>query len=375
MRQWPELVGFWEYTSPGGGSCDRYSIDDWKRLLDEAAAGGMNGLVLGIKWLTTGYRSRLPWLDQDKNCTAIADDNRTLHKLLDESKERGISVWLLVVATQMRSSAFGVTPSLPSGMGSDFGSYDLDQPEMIERIPLLFGEVAELFGRQSAGIIAEVEFCDHDAPHRAAPYGAWARANNRPSWDDIHNIRLEPRSYPFFHWRDYTTYRRIETYRAIEDAVRAADFCGGLATIAEVDNGPGWLVRNMNLDMLRAELPSWQLVTYDSIYDRRRNRAATVEFCLGQPRRLGFTTHFVTRGVMTFNWPLDAPGFPLREQWEMELADVAAEPPDALWFMGADAVGDGPVCSAVKLPGWGFHDAKTARRELIAMTRAAAGKA
>ena len=42
------------------------------------AAGGFNSLVLGIKWLTTGYRSRLTWLDQRPGNAAIASDNATI---------------------------------------------------------------------------------------------------------------------------------------------------------------------------------------------------------------------------------------------------------------------------------------------------------
>ena len=59
-------MGFWDYTAPGGGGgLESYREEDWDRLLDDMAAGGFNSLVLGIKWFTTGYRSRLPWLDQD----------------------------------------------------------------------------------------------------------------------------------------------------------------------------------------------------------------------------------------------------------------------------------------------------------------------
>ena len=59
-------IGFWDYTAPGGGGgLELYRKADWDCLLDDMAAGGFNSLVLGIKCLTTGYRSRLPWLDQD----------------------------------------------------------------------------------------------------------------------------------------------------------------------------------------------------------------------------------------------------------------------------------------------------------------------
>ena len=56
-------IGFWEYTCPGHGSVEEYSARDWDVLLDDMSAGGFNSLVLGVKWLSTGYRSRLKWLD------------------------------------------------------------------------------------------------------------------------------------------------------------------------------------------------------------------------------------------------------------------------------------------------------------------------
>jgi len=52
-------IGFWDYTAPGGGGgLEVYTRDDWDRLLDDMAAGGFNSIALGIKRLTTGYRSR-----------------------------------------------------------------------------------------------------------------------------------------------------------------------------------------------------------------------------------------------------------------------------------------------------------------------------
>ncbi len=53
-------IGFWDYTCPLHGSLERYTEQDWNMLLDDIAEGGFNSLVLGVKWLTTGYYSRLP---------------------------------------------------------------------------------------------------------------------------------------------------------------------------------------------------------------------------------------------------------------------------------------------------------------------------
>ena len=63
-------IGFWDYTCPGNGSLERYTKADWDELLDDMVVGGCNSFVRCVKWLTTGYRSQLPWLDQDPPCTA-----------------------------------------------------------------------------------------------------------------------------------------------------------------------------------------------------------------------------------------------------------------------------------------------------------------
>ena len=126
---------------------------------------------------------------------------------------------------------------------------------------------------------------------------------------------------------------------------------------------------NVNLPMLQAALPHWAVVTYDSIYDRRRNRLATADFCIQQPRSLGLETCYLTRGVMTFGIPSDLPPTRLEDQWRMSLEDAAAFRPDILWFMGSDARLDGWVCSDVKLPQWGFTDGRTARLRLMQMAK------
>ena len=46
------VIGFWDYTSPGGGGgLETYRRDDGDRLLDDMAEGGFDSLALGIKWL------------------------------------------------------------------------------------------------------------------------------------------------------------------------------------------------------------------------------------------------------------------------------------------------------------------------------------
>ena len=361
-------LGFWDYTCPMHGSLERYTQADWDVLLDDMAASGFNSLVLGIKWLTTGYRSRYDWLDQDPLCSAIATDNALIHYALDGAHRRGIRTWLLVVASIYPTQSFQLPYGVPSWVPG-YMYYDLDCPGLQEHVDLLFEEVVDLFGAQTDGMVVELEFADGEAPHRIPIYNAWAQANQRPDFATLKNIRLEPRAYPFTHWRDFTTSRRIDTLKHIEQLVRSRGYKGALSSIIELDNQPMAVLGNVNLEMLQQALPDWPVVTYDSIYDRRRNRLATMDFCVAQPHRVGLQAHYLTRGVMTFNIPPELGPTSLEEQWRMSLEDARSFQPDHLWFMGSDARLDGEVCSNVKLPAWGFGDGRTARLRLLQMTR------
>lgn len=366
-------IGFWDYTCPRHGSLERYTQADWDLLLDDIASGGFNSLLLGIKWLTTGYHSRLPWLDQDPTCTAVTSENNAmlLHALCG-ARQRGLKTWVLVVATIFPKTQF----ALPGGSsywtpdwGEEFTVYDPDTPGLSERMDQLFREVLDLFGAGLDGLVVELEFGDGEAPHRVPIYNEWAARNNRPDFTAIKAIRLEPRQYPYTHWRDFTTSRRILALRHLEETIRGCGFTGQLASIIELDNQPMAVLGNVNLPMLQQALPNWAVVTYDSIYDRRRNRLATADFCMLQPRSLGLETYYLTRGVMTFGIPADLTPTRLEDQWRMSLEDAAACQPDILWFMGSDARLDGWVCSEVKLPRWGFKDGRTARLRLMQMAR------
>ena len=333
-------------------------------LLDDMAAGGFNSLVLCVKWLTTGYRSRLPWLDQDPLCSAVATDNAIVHHALLGARSRGIRTWLLVVASIFEAKTF----NLPGGADywpAEYRAYDPDCPGLEERMHALFAEVLGLFGKEADGLVVELEFCDGEAPHRIPIYNAWAQRNNRPDYAAIKAIRLEPRSFPFNHWRDFTTSRRIQVLQDIEGLVRATGFTGRLSSIIEIANEPMAVLGNVNLGMLQSAMPDWSVVTYDGIYDRRRNRLATMDFCIHQPQQAGLEVNFITRGVMTFNIPPQLGPTSLQEQWRMELEDASLHPPDRLWFMGADCRVDGLVCSHIQLPLWGFPDGRTARLRLI----------
>ena len=108
----------------------------------------------------------------------------------------------------------------------------------------------------------------------------------------------------------------------IEAIVRGTGFNGPLSSIIEIANEPMAVLGNVNLKMLQEALPDWSVVTYDGIYDRRRNRLTTLDFCIHQPQQAGLEVNYLTRGVMTFNIPPELGPTRLQEQWQLELEDA-----------------------------------------------------
>lgn len=368
--------GFWDYSCPRHGSIERYSADDWDRLLDDMAAAGCTTFVLCPKWLTTGYRSRYSWLDQDPACSAVASDNAVLHHALRGMRSRGIRPWLLIVATIFPAREFQLTGGITYPWPGFFEPgelmfYDLDCPGLLDYMTLLVEEMVDLFGAETDGLILELEFSDGEAPHRIPVYDAWAQANDRPDFATIKQVRFEPRAYPFTHWRDFTTQRRIAVLKQLETVIRARGFAGPLASIIEIANEPTVVMGNVNLATYAAALPDWPAVTYDSIYDRRRNRLASMDLCIEQPRAAGLEVGYLTRGVMTFPVQRGMAPTTLEEQWRMTFEDVRRHRLETVWFMGSDARLNGAVCNAAALPGWGFADGRSARQRLLQMVREA----
>lgn len=359
--------GFWEYTCPRGGGPCYYGWDEWQRLLDDMAEGGMNSLALVIKWGSTGYRSRLPWLDQDPTCQIIASDNRILLDVFDRARELGIRVWVVGVCSQYQVAEFGIIP--PSGKTEGVYFYDPDQAGILERMAELFGEIAELC-HDVHGLVVEMESVEFDWPHRVPLYNAWAKEHDRPSWEELKLLPMDARAYRLHAWRDWLTERRVRAYRAIEEAVRATGFTGAMSTICETCNEVGSYHQVLNLAALNAALPDWSVVTYD--YDRDQNRLATVDFCMQQPLAAGFPTYYLGRGVMTYSRHL---GISLEESWRRDLEDAREYGVNGLWFYGADTVpGENSICMLEKLQAYGFADGLTARRRLLEVGREVRGR-
>lgn len=358
MKQNLKEYGFWEYTCPGAGQLGFYQTDDWERLLDDMAGGGMNSLAIVIKWFTTGYKSRLPWLDQDPSCRVIASDNRILLRALEMARQRKIRVWITAVCSFHQVKEFGIAP--PTGQRDGCFPYDPDQPGVLERMAAMFKEIAELFG-DAHGIVVEMESVEFDWPHRIAIYNTWARKHRQPRHAELKLLPLDARAYRIHAWRDFLTWRRCIAYRAIEKAIRGTGYRGRLATICETGNETGSYHQALNLSEFRKSMPGWVAVTYD--YDRDRNPLSTVDFCMLQPMAAGLPTYYLGRGVMTYGRDLT---ISLEDHWRRDLADVRQYGVDGFWFFGADSVsGKNFHCETSKLRTMGFCDGLSARRRIL----------
>lgn len=358
--------GFWEYTCSGAGRAARYEADDWERLLDDMAGAGMNSLALVVKWYTTGYRSRLEWLDQDVGSPAVATDNALLHSVMQKAHARCIRVWIVAVCSYFRVREFGIAP--PDVRAGDVFAYDPDQPGVLEKVTMMMAEIAELFGGAADGMVVEMENADADRPHRIALYDAWAAAEGRPDHRTLRRKALDPRSYQKHDWRDFTTWRRCCALKQIQQAVRSKGFEGDLAMICEARNEYGAYAQAVNLQAYREAMPGWKAVTYG--YNRDVNRWAGLDFCIEQPKRAGLETYYLGRGVMTYrSCPWDM-SISLADHWRIDIEDVSRFPPAGFWFFSADAdERPNPHTELARLKAWGFRDGRDARKALLASAK------
>ena len=353
--------GFWDYTAPGTGGMEHYGRDDYLSLLDDMAEAGMNSLVVIVKWMTTGYTSQLPWLDQELANPAVASDNRLIHLVLDEARRRGIKVWLGAVVTQFVTASYGESPHrhfeiYVEGQPRHTAIFDLDMPQVAERAVVLFEEIVELFP-QAAGLIVEIEGGDVFAPHRVEPYNRWAHEHDKPA-----AMNGSCPAYP-----EYAAFRRWQVLRAVEEGVRAKGFNGDMATICEVINLNYNTIQVVDLAELARGFPGIGVVTYS--YSRWQRRLAVADYCFVQPPEHGFPTFYLGRGVMTWNkqWRSPQPPMPmsLREQWAIDVEDVARYGPDGFWWFGSGAVREGSHVDLGELQELGFKDGRDARLQLI----------
>jgi hypothetical protein len=362
-----EEYGFWDYTTPGAGGMERYTRDDYLLLLDDMAKAGMNSLLVCIKWYTTGYRSKLPYLDQTTDNPVIASDNSLLRTVIEEAHHRGIRVWLGAVFTFQRVDVFGGTPHRTfQNVGPDFqlpgtiGAYVSDDPMVTGRGREMIAEMVTLFP-EADGFEIEVEDSGVETPNRIPLYNEWAKQNGRPSFDRIGGP-LNPRSLDMPNWRDYATHARIQLVKEIQSSARSAGFDGEFGMICETDVGPYHVAHEVNLEEVQKAFPSLKAITYD--YGKWRHRSAVMGFCIDLPKRHNMKVCFLSRGVMTWypTWPLP---MHLEESWKRDAEDVASHKPEGFWWFGSGAAGEGAHVSASRLSRAGFASGVEARRTLI----------
>lgn len=360
--------GFWDYVCPGAGGMEAFQKDDYDLLLDDMAGAGMTSLVIAVKWRTTGYRSRLSFLDQAPGNPVIASDNFLLRYVMDEASKRQIKVWLLAVITNFDVNKYGGEPYLIYDTlefsGCDpirVGFYDTDSPELAGRSAMIFEELVELFPGVR-GFIVELEDSGLGLPHRISRYNKWADEKGRPPFEELGHP-FNPRVFDVPHWRDYTTACRLQVLKVIQNAVRTKGWQGDLGMICETDRKPYAVGQEVNLQEFHRQFPDWIAITYE--YNKLDHRYAMMDFCIEQPKKDGLKVFYLPRGVMTWNWP--SFGRPLENNWQMDLEDIRLFQPHGVWWFGCGTRNEGSHVSLSLLNQLGFQTGVEARRALLRM--------
>ncbi len=362
--------GFWDYTTPAAGGMEAYELDDYISLFDDMAGAGMNSVLILVKWLTTGYRSRLRYLDQDENNPVTRSNNELLRQAIDEAHKRGIKVWIGAVVTHFVAEEFGGEPYATFTrvynyrMPKPVGVYDVDHPGVTERSIEMFEEIIEQFPKAD-GLLVEVENAAISRPHRIPLYNAWAEANGRRAFEQL-GKPLNARSFDVPEWRDYTTHARIQLLKAIEKSVRAKGFEGEMSTICETLAPQYAVFQEVNLAEYHKACPDWVTTTYE--YDKSNHRYAMMDFCIDHPKKEGLKVYYLPRGVMTWG-PTPLP-VPLEKSWEMDVEDILTFKPHGVWWFGSGTENDGVHVAQTALKNYGFENGVAARRALLKKTAA-----
>jgi hypothetical protein len=317
-----------------------------------------------VKWMTTGYRSQLPFLDQDQNNIAVASDNSSIRELLQAAARRGIKVWLGAVVTQYVASPAWPAPAggprfqVPvNGRSLPIGVYHLDTPSVVERAAAVMVEIATLFP-EAAGLITEFEGGDEFGADRVPHYERWSREQQLPQ------LPAEPGSAAF---AEYAAWRRRQALATVLAKLRGAGCERDHATFCEViktHNGPQ---QTVPLAALARCFPEIAAITYDySCWDAWQE---SVRQCMFEPARHGLRNCFIGRGVMTWNKAFCSPQpplpLPLPLQWQQQAAAALTAPLHAFWWFGAGAHGPGAHVDAGELRDLGFADSRSARTALL----------
>ncbi|MFA7160446.1 MAG: hypothetical protein WC299_14200 [Kiritimatiellia bacterium] len=363
--------GFWDYTCPVAGGMEGFTGDDYLSLLDDMAAVGMNSLAICPKWMTTGYRSRLPYLDQSPANPVIASSNELLRFAIAEARKRKIKVWLAAVVNFFPAKGSGARPRSVLDKLLDFkfpfqvGCYDSDLPLVRARAAEVCAELVELFPG-IGGLVIELENDNIESPRRIPLYNKWAAANKRRPFQELGHP-FNPRYVSMTEWRDYTTHCRLEIVRAVERETRKRGFRGDLALVCGMGGDCYEKKTEVNYEMLHKHAPGCAFVAY--WYENNpHQRFFAKEMGIAAPRMFGVKAFYLPRGVMTWGIP-GFKGLPLEKHWQMDVDDAGLFRPDGLWWFGCGTVNDGVHVSLSKLRKLGYRNGAEARRSLLRICR------
>lgn len=367
----PQEHGFWDYTTPTTGGMEHFKLDDYKLLLDDMHAAGMNSLAMVVKWWTTGYRSNLKFLDQEPTNNIIASDNQLLYRVFEEAAKRKIEIWLVAVVS-MFPVANIKTPAciyadipLTRSRTTKSGIYDLDSTEIQDCAVQVFEEIVSLFP-QAAGLVVEIEASGKEVPNRIPLYNMWAEQNGYPQFKNLGHP-LECRIPQIEPWRKYTTHRRVELSKRIEAAVRAKGYKGDMALLCET----GWqnyiITQEVDIKEFARGCSNWDVVSYECAYNKTHNRNGMMEMAVEEPRKAGLKTFYLPRGVMTWvacadKWPLP---ISLEQSWQIDLEDIVRYQPQGVWWFGCGGLKKGSHVDPARLKKVGFSSGHETRKALL----------
>ncbi|NQT14004.1 MAG: hypothetical protein HQ582_14715 [Planctomycetes bacterium] len=328
----------------------------------------MNSLVICVSCKRKGYRSRLPYLqnDQDPANTVIASDNATVQHAIRRGHKLGVKVHIQSCVNCYAKDGCDI-PIPPKAKTSLFDAikFDLETPTVFERAIEQCEELVDIFP-DADGLSVELEVHNVLYAHAAQAYDAWAAANGRPSYRELRDRPPNPRVDLNEEVRAYTTARACELYTEIEKAVRARGFRGDLSAICGSSARTGAYTTECDFGLFAEKTPHWIAITYE--YARCLHRLAAADFCMAWPKSFGLTTHYLGRGVMTWGMAReDWMPVSFEEHWRRDFEDALTHGVDGLWMFEADAHTDGDHACVEGLRQKGFADGREARLKLLAL--------
>ena len=140
--------------------------------------------------------------------------------------------------------------------------------------------------------------------------------------------------------------------------------------VTDKDSGIQYIIpeHDVNIEILHRECPNWGSIDYS--YSKGiagSNHDMYMYMSVDYPKRVGLTTYYLARGVMTYTWG-GTDRERLERSWAQDVDDVLKHQPHGFWWFGAGSKGPGAHTSLPLLTDLGYEDDVAARRALLKIT-------